>query len=187
MVHKLVLHAADPFHGIEDPGAVVSALERIGLVGKPVQEEPDAWFAGEEFLSLVTFLGCAPHIDLVPEDAAQLEKGRFCHVRWQSVSGSPQFRRAPGQLRPRCRQCRKPVPGWEQMVESWQAGEEADSECENCGAALTPAALNWRQSAAFGSWFLEIWDIHPQVAVPSDAMMAALEEATGTRCTYFYE
>ncbi len=187
MVRKLVLHAADPLHVLETPAALVEALADIGLTGAAVPAAADAFQAGDAFLALITFLGCSPHVEFHPADPAQQEAGRYCHVRYALVADAPQFRFAPGKLQPRCRQCRAAVHDWPVLVQAWEAGDVAPRCCEKCVRPLVAPELNWRQAAGFGRWFVEIWNIHPHEAVPSEALIATLERVAGTPVQYFYE
>lgn len=187
MVRKLVFHAADAAHVIDDPRDLTMAMASLGLTGEAVPGEVDAFLAGEAFLSLLTFLGCSPHVEFAPADEAQRTTGRYCHVRYRFGGGMPEFRRAAEGPQPRCRKCRAPVPDWERMVRDWQAGRGGACECPQCGRAMSVPELNWRQAAGAGRWFLEIWNIHPQEAVPAEALIAELERVAGTPVRYFYE
>ncbi len=185
-VRTLVLHARDPGHEIE-ASALVEWLQQLGLMGEPVPDQAGAYQAGEEFLSLITFLGCSPHIDLVPVDEAARAQGRYCHVRLLGPLSEVQFRAGPGPLQPRCAHCRQAVSDWQVEVETFLAQGAGERVCVKCGARNSIATLNWRQAAGFGRWFVEVWNIHPHEAVPSEPLLHRLEQQLGTTLSFFYE
>lgn len=186
MVRKLVLHAADPRGGPPDPARLSRALGELGLVEGPVAGESQAWYAGDRFLSLVIFLGCSPQVDFRPADAGQAAEGRYCHVRYRVEGTEPVFRAASGPLRPRCPACRKPVGGGAWLAEGL-VDREARQDCPSCGQSFPVVALDWRQGAGCGRWFLEIWNIHPHEAVPAEELTTALERTVAAPVRYFYE
>lgn len=186
MVRKLVLHAADPGVAPPDPARLSRALGELGLLEGPVPGQAQAWYAGDRFLSLVIFLGCSPQVDFRPADAGQATEGRYCHVRYRVEGAEPVFRAACGPLRPRCPLCRKPVGEGAWLAEDL-VDRDAHQDCPACGQSFPVAALDWRQGAGCGRWFLEIWNIHPHEAVPAEELITALERAAAAPVRYFYE
>jgi hypothetical protein len=187
MVRKLVLHAADPLHTLVNPAVLIEALAGIGLTGAALPAPNAAFEAGEAFLSLITFLGCSPQVEFQPADEMQRVAGHYCHVRYALALAEPVFRAAPGRLQPRCRHCRTPVADWSGLVQGWPHQAPPHADCAQCGQPLRAAELNWRQAAGFGCWFVEIWNIHPHEAVPSEQLIAVLEREADTLVRYFYE
>ena len=74
--HKLLLHPADPSCPAVGLERLAECLQAIGLIGKPVPLNDGQFYpTGDRFLQLVTFLGCAPLIELdPPADPAQCRK-----------------------------------------------------------------------------------------------------------------
>lgn len=187
MVRKLVLHACDAGHALADENGLVDALRDIGLLGDAITTHPRAFYAGEEFLSLLTFLGCSPHVDLLPADEPQRQVGNFCHIRLHLAQARPLLRVATGKLRPRCPKCRSDVGDWQALVAQYAADETLSYRCPQCESESALPALNWRQSAGCGRWFVEVWNIHPHEAVPSERLLETMERVVGVTCCYFYE
>ena len=46
--------------------------------------------------------------------------------------------------------------------------------------------MNWRKSAGFARQFIEIFNVYPNEAVPADALLSALQQASGVTWKYFY-
>lgn len=187
MAHKLILHAADPAHRPPDVRAMTATLADIGLVDSPLPGLAAAWYAGDAFLSHVIFLGCSPQVDFRPRDPEQAAAGHFCHVRYQWQEAGPVFRSSAGRLQPRCPGCRGQLEQWQELVRDWPSDREATVCCAGCGRSLQSSELDWRQCAGFGRWFLEIWNIYPHEAVPTEGLITRLEQVADTPVRYFYE
>lgn len=187
MTRKLILHAGDPDHPPPESTRLVQALRELGLIAAPLPDQSLAWYAGADFLSLVIFLGCSPQVEFRPIDAGQAAAGRFCHVHYQWQEAGPVFRSSAGRLQPRCSVCRGPLEVGQELVRDWPSGRVVTVCCAGCGRTLQAPELDWRQCAGFGRWFLEIWNIHPHEAVPTEALITRLEQVTDTPVRYFYE
>jgi len=183
--YKLLMHPANlhcPPVGID---ALAGHLTELGLIGTPIRHPTETLYSGgERLLELVTFLGCAPHIDLQPPDSrdeleAAIESGKLCHVRL-SESKWLRFRTDRTAPRPRCPHCRKQESNWQQLLEDWQSDPEAlHWQCRACRYSGQLTELNFRKSSGFGRTFLEIWGIYPSEAVPSEELLMALRALSG--------
>jgi hypothetical protein len=88
---------------------------------------------------------------------------------------------------PRCPHCRKAENHWPSLIEQWRAVPgETGWECRACGHHGRLFDLNFRQRAAFGHSFIDIWGIHPAEAVPGEPLLDALVELSGCRWKYMY-
>lgn len=183
--HKLLLHPAEPSHSPVGLGRLAECLQAIGLLGAPISLQDGQFYpTGERFLQLLTFLGCAPAIELdPPADPAELEQasaaGRFCHV-FLSETQQLQFRADKQTRTAHCPQCRKPEPVWKAIIQAWQQDPlNTGWQCAACGHAGRPTELQFRKTAGFGKTWVEIRGIHPFEAVPGDTLLAALRALTG--------
>ena len=83
--YKMLLHPAEPAWTTE-PGILASSLQALGLLSPPRPLGEDVYYpTGDQFLQLVTFLGCSPSIELDPpadqaDLAAASASGQFCHA-----------------------------------------------------------------------------------------------------------
>ena len=88
---------------------------------------------------------------------------------------------------PRCIECRRREESWADVIAAWNADPEAYRwSCPACGHQARPFDLDWRQSAGFGRFFVEVWGIHPAEAIPSDALLDALTRSTRKPWSFFY-
>jgi len=189
---KLLLHPADPDTAAVPEDRLVRELQAIGLIGAPMPLEQAVYYpVGEQFLQLVTFLGCSPAIELDPPgDPQELEAasatGRFCHV-FISSGEQLRFRGDSQSQAPRCPRCRSPEPGWKARLQAWQAGNNGpDWRCQDCGFSGRLSHLVFRKTAGFSRTFLEIRGIYPSEAVPGQALLDTLAALTGAPWATIY-
>ncbi|MGB7934516.1 MAG: hypothetical protein WCH04_20280 [Gammaproteobacteria bacterium] len=192
-VHKLVLYPAQVDCPTVETAALVTALQTIGLVAAPACHDPASGYrAGEQFLQLVTFLGCSPAIELEPpadpdECARVCASGNLCHIRISLAEDRIRFRADSRLPAPRCPQCRKVEDRWTELIAQWRADPRENCwACRECGIHGRLFDLNFRHRGAFGHSFIDICGIHPAEAVPGETLLTALGELTGCDWRYMY-
>lgn len=175
---KLVLYP-DVSQPVPEPGAVLQILAELGIIGPAFELDGRSHYrTGPVFLDHLTFLGCAPAIELDPpatglDEAARA--GRFCHVHLPPPTAEPHVRHRPGQP-PRCRACRG-----EFTVKALATAADV-FVCPGCGRHVPARHLNWRQAGGYACLFLEIWGIHTGEAVPGEQLLGRL----GADWNFFY-
>ena len=181
---KLVLHPeVDMLAPSND--ALVRVLQDLRLIGASFTlDNLTHFYTGPDFLDGISFLGCAPSLQLDPpappaDPLADARAGRFCHIQLQAPTSQPRLRLKPGQ-NPRCRHCRRDLPT--HLIQS----SNVAVTCPDCGQSTRPAGLNWRQSGGYARLFLDIWGIHTGEAVPSDRLLDRLGQASGGPWQFFY-
>lgn len=182
--YKLILLPADPHCPAVSTDRLAMELQAIGLIDRPHPLNGDRFYpAGENFLQLVSFLGCSPRIELEPPSdpetlAADSASGKFCHVFLDS-SEILRFRSDPCAPVARCPTCRSPLANWQSRLQPWQ-DNRADSNwhCAQCGSSGDISALNLGKTAGFGHSFVEIRGIFPSEAVPSETLLNTLKSLT---------
>ena len=180
----LVLHARDPAYAPASFADLEQVLRQVGLIGSIWDAKGQhRYLIGERFLQLVTFLGCAPTIELEPPAAG---KGEFCHIGISGIYAVPRFIADIRDVLPRCPRCRKRFTAWQSAVHSWQADPALQTTCPDCQQSYSPMELDWRQSAGFGRVFVSIYNIYPREAIPTEALLLALGKVTHQNWDYFY-
>jgi hypothetical protein len=192
-VHKLVIYPAQVERPAIETATLVAALQTIGLIAAPVCGDPASGYrAGEQFLQLVTFLGCSPAIELEPpSDADECTRacanGSLCHVRFLPAEHRIRFRADNRLPSPRCPQCRKAEDRWPELFGQWRADpREHRWTCRECGYSGSLFDLNFRRRGAFGHSFIDIWGIHPAEAVPGETLLTTLGTLSGCDWRYMY-
>jgi hypothetical protein len=186
--HKLVLHPADPDYAPENPGTLRDALHELGLLGDRLADDSgELYFTGENFLELITFLGCSPVVNLGPGSSVEAGNEPFCQVRIGTVESVTRFYAGSDRLVPRCPACRYRISSWAEIIKDWEQSPSAYRwSCPQCSGQLQAHQLNWRQSAGFGRFFMEIYGVFPHEAVPGEQLLATLARITGVQWSYFY-
>jgi len=184
MSASLVLHVRDPAYVPASVAEMEQLLLQVGLIGVAWGDSAQQrYLIGERFLQLVTFLGCAPAIELEPP--ANGHTG-FCHVGISNIYPVPRFIADTQGVLPRCPHCRKRYADWQFATRSWHTNPAYQIECPACQTNLSPMELDWCQAAGFGHVFISIYNIHPREAIPTEALLLALSKTTNQTWDYFY-
>lgn len=181
---SLLLYPADPDYRPTDPAALIARLQEAGLIGEPLADLPgERYHAGTAFLQHISFLGCSPAVEFEPQQPGD---ETFCHVGID-FDDRLQFRGGPQQVQVHCRQCRHRETDWSTIINGWQADPAHYRYiCPECGSEATATELNWRKTGAFARLFIELFNIYPHEAVPTDGILKRLREATGVEWKYIY-
>jgi hypothetical protein len=186
--HKLILHPANPTALPTGERNSAALLRDIGLIGDSFKLDGKChYFTGDGFLSLVTFLGCAPIIETTPpagtaELADAARAGRFCHISLSGILSEPRLRADP-RSRTRCPVCGK--------TQTW-SGQLTDGSTRitmTCGHCRVDSAIeewDWRQNGGVARLFVDIWGVYPSEAVPGNRLLHTLATVTGSPWTWFY-
>jgi len=178
----LYLHPRDPQQTF-DSAAVIDALQRAGFIGEPFEFRAAGHFKpGEEFLHLLTFLGCSPVVSLGEPGVTGEE---FCHIEFTPATAQPRFVAGDNIKVPRCRHCNQRIDGWTALIEEWNNGV-SDWGCPQCGHTTPLPRLKWKQCAGFGRQFIKVWGIFEGEAVPGEELLNLLRTTTHNEWDYFY-
>lgn len=178
---SLVLHPLD-CNEQPDLKLLTDILQNLKFIESPLDGTPDSYLVGDYFLQLIIFLGCSPSVELAPSE----EGKSFCHVGFIQPENPPQLIISKHTNNPRCPSCRKEMADTKNIIEQWQKDKSVQWSCSGCDFNGATKNLNWRHSAGVASFFIEVNNIFPNEAVPSDELMSALQEATNGEWRYFY-
>lgn len=175
---SLLLHPDEPDWVPADRADFVALLGNLGLIDAASEAgEGSVFRLGRQFLDLVMFLGCSPHVVIDPQDP---DGGQpVCRLRYH-VYSDVRFLSARMPPAVRCPHCRAPASG------GVQRAPDRPFSCPQCGRISAAQALDWRQAAGFGRCFLELSGIYPHEAVPSDRLMETLRNYSRSPWCYFY-
>jgi len=184
-MHRLVLHPRNSEYAPPSWRVIIEALRDIGFISEAFGARPDlCYFAGEKFLQLVTFMGCSPAINLIPNDKNTTES---CYIQFKPI-GDVVFRYTRQQeVRALCPQCGARVISWRALVEHWGNDlENTQFVCEKCAVHDSIYHLRWREKAGFARLFIDVCNIYPQEGIPTDQLLALLERVTQQKWCYFF-
>lgn len=184
----LVICPEDPKCRAPSIEHLASCLTTAGLAGEAITQDVytpnQRYMAGENFLDLIAFLGCSPHIRLEPDKDHQ----SFCHVNIvRNQQQSIVFRQGAQTKPPRCPVCRKPLRDWRMLIPSGALTDEHNWRCPECGRDALPWQFDWRKTAGFGRCFIEITDIYPKEALPQSSLLDTLAHQFSMSWTWFYQ
>lgn len=173
---SLYLCPRDPVQ-LPDPAVVTRCLSELRITGTLLFEAPDkrVHVAGEGFARHVIFAGCSPHLRFEPQAPHDRD---FCHVALLGPYPHPEVITGENTVNPRCPHCRARLNDWQEHIHC----ERID--CPACGRASPPWALDWRQHAASGRYFVELRNVFPGEASPSDQLLATLGVEAGMDWAY---
>lgn len=166
-----------------DIPALVQGLQDSGFIGRkwdsPAEVKGQRYLIGDAFLSLISFMGCAPAIELAPLDDDPTSTD-FCHVEFEPVREKVEFIAGTDSLISRCPHCRQRHASWDAIPRSLHYN------CDGCGKEVHLADFDWKQGAGCGRFFISLHGIYPQEAIPTPNLMQQLEKLSGQKWTYFY-
>lgn len=166
---SLYLAPRDPL-AAPDPAQLLDVLTRLEVSAAALDGQGFA--AGDGFSRHVVFAGCSPHLVLQPPADGSL---RFCHVVVHGPFAQPQLVTGPNTVKPRCPQCRARFDDWREQLSAWQNGGE-QTVCPACQAISAATQLDWRGHAIGGRVLIELRNVFPGEAGPSDLLMHELEQ-----------
>jgi len=173
---KLIFFPADTQDTISNE-IITGALDEIQFIITPSHGD-NHYLPGDNFLSLLTFLGCSPNINLSPTDNED-----HCHISLIKQTDNPQCLGYTRTCNPKCPHCTKRISNWK--TGNWQlAGSTC--LCDKCGMESNYDKLNWKQECGFGRCGFEVAHIYPHEAVPTDQLINALKKKTGFDWKYCY-
>ena len=162
---KLYLYPDHPKY-ITNIDNLVSILYKVELIEKQI--ETTRYRTGNQFTSLLTFMGCSPNIELEPQ-----KNKPYCYIEIETRN-RPFLITGKNTKAVRCLNCK------EKVTTTFKNDELSnDFSCPNCGNLMDFAKLNWRKSAFFASNWITIGNIYELEAIPSDQLLNTLKNETG--------
>jgi hypothetical protein len=182
---RLVLTPVDPHALPIDLQAILERLRDIGFMSEAIAGDSPRYRLGEQFVQLVTFMGCSPFVALEPGEG----DAPFCHLSILGPFDHPRLLCGRNTTPPRCEVCRKRLADWRSTIHQWRMGNATSpTACPHCGHLQDPVSYDWRESAGWGRLFLCVENIFPQEAMPTQALLNQLQGATSELpWRYFYQ
>ena len=161
----------------ENLALIKQAVNNINLTGDEFSD--NKFYTGDAFLSLLTFLGCAPNINLSPKDG-----DNFCYIEFKEITGEAEMLGHTGSIIPLCLDCKHKLKHW-QSIKNYMLAKTSFN-CPECNTLLKISELKWRREAGYGQFYISIANIYSHEAVPSEKLLQTLEQTTGFAWHYFY-
>lgn len=154
-----------------DLTALYNLLNTMKLIGSAMHKSASCrtFQAGEHFTQHVIYAGCSPHLRFEPTNADDVN---FCHVALHGPFDDCVIQTGANTAKPRCPNCRGRLTDWRERLVSGK------TPCSHCDAELDATTLDWRQQAAVGRILIEIRNVFPGEASPSDTLLNQLNITT---------
>jgi len=136
---------------------------------------PASYTAGEGFSRHVIYAGCSPYLVMQPPQDGSLN---FCHVVLHGPYERAKLVTGPNTVKPRCPVCRIRFDDWKDQLADWQSGS-GEAHCSGCGHNCRASQLDWRGHAISGRVLVELRNVFPGEASPSDLLTHSLKMRTG--------
>ena len=189
---SLILCPENPLSDFSDTSALEALLTELSLIaegiageiaGNIMGGEEKRFYCGDNFVQLITFMGCSPHLVFEPPADGS---DNFCHVKIQT-SKQPVLFTGQQTAPPRCPSCRFRIADWKNDIDNWiKKPVTSQWQCPKCENLCSPVELDWRQSGGGAKTWVEITNIFPGEAVPVDLLMSKLKALSGENWRYFY-
>ena len=136
------------------------------------------YLPGDNFLSLITFLGCSPNINLQP-----VEGENHCFISVIKQTPEPECLGYTQTVNPKCPVCKKRINDWK--TPDWKKTGQL-CHCDKCQNKTLYSELNWKHESGFARCGFEISHIYPHEAVPTDQFLNILSEFSDFDWEYCY-
>ena len=170
MSYSLFLYPHLEHHEFE-VGQLLRLLSDIELIAETAQT--DRYRLGARLMEQITFLGCSPALRV-----GEIECRIILH-HFDQITGlggdSIETIHFP--------RCKHPITTAPALLSAGPADRWACDQCDNRGEI---AEINWRKSAAFSDWFIEISSIFPKEAIPSADFIDQLGQLSRSDWSWFY-
>ncbi|WP_296810001.1 hypothetical protein [Thiocapsa sp.] len=172
-----------------DRDRLVYTLSEAGFIADHIPDRECAYRVGPAFFALLAFVGCAVAIASDPQTG-----NPFCHVVVPPAAAHPLWYQGRNTRAPRCPGCRARLSDWTLRVEQFEhsastpGSDRQDSAvvCPICGECRQIWSWDWKQQGGFARLLIQVDEIFPGEAVPTDAFLDLLARESGCAWRYFY-
>jgi hypothetical protein len=174
---KLILHSDWTQPSILEAELLADALKDTGLIGEPLVKDKELFLTGGRFLQLISFVGCSTNVCLTPKLG---DSENFCNIAVTGPLRQPTLIWDRNRRPPRCPACKTPMTNWQEQVHLGKL------KCSKCSKELQLQEISWGRQAGYGRVFIEISNIFPGEARPTQILLVELSRTTDTEWNYFY-
>ncbi|MCK5895852.1 MAG: hypothetical protein KAG20_03540 [Cocleimonas sp.] len=158
-----------------------NALQNIAFIDEVLPSDTGYRYkVGDDFLSLICFMGCSPAIEMEP----QVDRP-FCYVEISKPLDHCVLIAGHNVRKINCPQCKTGQP---QLVDTLLSYPNTlfQQSCDVCHTLINPTHINWRKSAFVANTWIILGNIYESEAVPDEKLLAALEQVTHCEWKYAY-
>jgi len=138
-----------------------------------MQLENNQFLPADLFMQHLTFLGCSPSLN--DELTTQISTKITPFI---SAIGGDSISRLS------CPNCKKKIEKPSSIISNFSVNQNWSSPC--CKKLMPLSSINWRKSAGFSKTFIQISNIFPKEAIPTDDFLLQLCQFSLSTWSYFY-
>ena len=167
---KLYLYPENKQTNIEF-SSILQTLKKLDLIDSNIADKRYA--TGNGFVSLLTFMGCSPNIELEPQDDKP-----YCYIEI-NTDEKVKFFSGINLKAAVCPECK---------VKITQISNPTNEKsiCSNCNNEFQISFLNWCKTAFIAKSCIAIGNIYESEAIPNDQLLDALEKISQSKWKYAY-
>jgi len=160
-----------------DLNSLEQTLQSLDIISDTLSNKKNCrvFKAGESFPRHVIYAGCSPYLKFEPENVSD---HAFCHVAIHGPFTQAELITGQNTVKPRCPHCRARLKDWQARI------HQPAQACPSCEMELETIELDWRQHAAVGRNFVELRNVFPGEAAPSDRLLNNLKQTTDFKWSY---
>ncbi len=179
---KLYLYSDDPRVSCNRE-SLISALKKCEFIGDEIGKESSKkrYETGENFLSLLCFMGCSPNIELAPQNDKP-----YCYIEIETARQTPIFLSGKNLRKVQCPECKQRISDIGMLITTALDNNTASINCPHCHHRINYKNINWRKTGFIASSWIVVGNIYESEAVPDDNLLNSLEKVTGTRWKFAY-
>ena len=189
----LRVHPVDAYALVNNESLLIDELRRAEFIADQFE-----WFdeqhyrIGKRFADWISFSENHTVIVLNPAGASLVESARVlnretCHISFNTAGDKPHFLGGGNTESPLCPHCQFEVVEFVSIIDNFYKDNKINRwQCVACHQQSSIFALNWRKRAGFGSYWIDIWNIHLNEAEPIAKFLDLLKSITKLDWTYFY-
>jgi len=136
------------------------------------------YLPGEHFLSLITFLGCSPNINLFP-----VKNESHCFISFIKPTEQALCVGHTSTVNPKCPACTRRIINWK--IPDWQLPKKYCT-CDKCQQQTPYAELNWKHECGFARCGFLVNHVYPHEAVPTEQLLDYLKHVSNFKWNYCY-
>ena len=161
---------AEPIHQ-----RLLDTLRALQFIGKSIDEQ--TYRVGAQFFNHLSFVGCAPHVPVTPEESEQ-----YLRIEIPGLLSPTLF--ASARPRPvRCLHCKQSDATW---FDQYKSKERNSLKCLHCGELSAFSKLDFHKRACFTQNIIRILPVHESEAVPTDSLLNELRNQLGIKFGFAY-
>lgn len=125
------------------------------------------------FMQHITFLGCSPNLG--EGISTQITAQKTSNIR--AIGGNSISKLS-------CPHCKEKLDEPSLLISNYSINKNWYAPC--CLQKIPLSSINWRKSAGFSNTFIQISNIFPKEAIPSDDFLLLLSQFSLSSWHYFY-